>query len=224
MAKRVQKKDYEKLTDANIIKVIELLNAEKPITKKEACDMLNIAYNTTRLNKIIEDFQERREYTKRRKEQNRGKAASDAEISTIIEDYLDGDSVQDIAKRLYRSPAFVKNIVERLGIPQRAKGEEKAEIAFLPDECVAEDFEDNEIVWSAVYHSPALVIHQIPDNEQTKYEEKYGCKCYQIYIMENVEQKSPWFAVEKGGFYAASAAYDLGKLKHLTKYGAKIAA
>jgi hypothetical protein len=44
----VRKKREEKLSEANINKVIELLAAEKPITKKEACEILHIAYNTTR--------------------------------------------------------------------------------------------------------------------------------------------------------------------------------
>ena len=55
---RTKKKDYEKLTDANIKHVIELLEAEKPITKKEACGILNISYNTTRLNNIIQEYKE----------------------------------------------------------------------------------------------------------------------------------------------------------------------
>ena len=31
---------------------------ESPITKKEACGILNIRYNTTRLKKIIDDYLE----------------------------------------------------------------------------------------------------------------------------------------------------------------------
>jgi len=55
---RVKAKEHENLSEANIKKVIELLEAEKPITKKEACEVLNISYNTTRLSKIIEEFKE----------------------------------------------------------------------------------------------------------------------------------------------------------------------
>ena len=39
----VRKKREEKLSETNINKVIELLASEKPITKKEACEILNIA-------------------------------------------------------------------------------------------------------------------------------------------------------------------------------------
>lgn len=52
--KRVKVKEGEKLTPSNIEKVIGLLEIEKPISKKDACELLNISYNTTRLARIIE--------------------------------------------------------------------------------------------------------------------------------------------------------------------------
>ena len=39
----VKKRSHEKLTDSNIQHVIGLLNAKSPITKKEACSILNIS-------------------------------------------------------------------------------------------------------------------------------------------------------------------------------------
>jgi transposase len=219
-ARKVKKKDYEKLTDANITRVIELLENEKPITKKEACEILNISYNTTRLNKIIEEFKERQERTAERKKANRGKPATKAEICRVIEDYLDGDPVNEIAKRLFRSPAFVKGIIARVGIPSRPTGEEKSFETVLPDQCVAEEFDEEEIVWSAVYHRPAKIVKELTNID---YSEKYGTKAYQIYIIERVEQSSPYFpSVEVGGFFAASAAYDIGSLKHLFEYGIRL--
>ena len=56
---RVKKKDHENLTAANIERVISELRADSPISKKEACSMLNIAYNTTRLQNIIDDYEDR---------------------------------------------------------------------------------------------------------------------------------------------------------------------
>ena len=97
-------KKHENLTQANITKVIELLNptdGSKPITKKEACSILNIAYNTTRLGNIIAEFHEMQEFRARRKAQNRGKAATPQEIQTTVQMYLEGDNVSEIAKALY---------------------------------------------------------------------------------------------------------------------------
>ena len=115
-------KKHENLTQANISKVIELLNptdGSKPITKKEACGILNIAYKTTRLGNIITEFHETMEFRAKRKAQNRGKAATPQEIRTTVQMYLEGDNISDIAKALYRSPAFVKGIIDRIGVPQK---------------------------------------------------------------------------------------------------------
>ena len=62
----IKKRSHEKLTDVNIQHVMKLLNAESPITKKEACSILNISYNTTRLGTIIEDFVEKKDYLQKK--------------------------------------------------------------------------------------------------------------------------------------------------------------
>lgn len=231
--RKVKKKDYENLSEANIEKVIALLNPEdgsKAITKKDACEILNISYNTTRLNKILEDHAEQKEYVKTRKAQNRGKAASDLEIAEAVKLYLQGDSVSEIAKLLFRSSTFVKNIIDRAGVPSRPKtAEERKEIAYLPEECVAESFEVGEVVWSARHHTAAIIEREISVNYQAEksgfldvnYEDRYGSKCYSIYVLEDIDQdKEFWVGgLEVGGYSAFALAYDLGKLKHLEKYG-----
>jgi len=62
---RVKVKDSEKLDPSNIRHVINLLESDKPITKKEACSLLRISYNTTRLGNIITGYKERQEIIKR---------------------------------------------------------------------------------------------------------------------------------------------------------------
>ena len=54
----VKKKAHENLTNDNISRVISFLRQDSPITKKEACELLNIRYNTTRLQNIIDDFED----------------------------------------------------------------------------------------------------------------------------------------------------------------------
>ena len=145
---KIKKKEYENLSEENIRKVIELLGSETPITKKEACEVLNISYNTTRLNKIVEDFHEQIEYKKKRKSQNRGKPASHAEIRELVADYLTGESVSTIAKSLYRSPAWIKAQLDRIGVPTRpANKADRLYTELLPESCSAEDFDKGEIVW-----------------------------------------------------------------------------
>ena len=71
--KTIRKKGHEKLDDANLQRVLEYLKAEQPITKKEACAMLNITYNTTRLSSIMTDFEDTLAFRAKRKAQNRGR-------------------------------------------------------------------------------------------------------------------------------------------------------
>ena len=208
---RVKKKDHEKLTQENIRHVIELLSREKPITKKEACQILNITYNTTRLNSIIPDFEDKLHFRAKRKAQLKGKPASKDEIKSAIQSYLRGESVSEISQGMYRSAGFIRAILDRVGVPTRPVAiEERKGCAFLPDQCVAEEFTEGERVWSAFYHAPAIVGKQYED---PMYEEKYAGKCYSIYVLEESE------SLNVGGYHGASIAYDLGKLTHLEQHG-----
>lgn len=233
--KKLKKKEYENLTSENIQKVITLLKPpaethQKAITKKEACEILNIAYNTARLQKIIDDYNDQKDYIQLRKSQNRGKAATDAEIAEAVTEYLRGETISEIARGLYRSPGFVKGILDRVGVPQRPSGvDEKAELDYIPDECVAEEFQEGEIVWSARHHTTAIVERELSVDYQAEksgfmdvnYEKKYSSKCYAIWIVEDVDEDKEdlWARVSTGGYGAYALAYDLAKLTHLEKYG-----
>lgn len=226
--RRVKKKDHENLSEANIQKVIDLLNDKTPISKKEACSILNIAYNTTRLQRIIDDFQDKVSYRTLRKKQNRGRRATSEEIREAVERFLSGDSFAEIASGLFRSPSFVKGVIERVGVPQKTD----EEVDYLPDECCAEDFTDGELVWSAKYSAPAIVEREISVDYQAEnlgfsdvnYEKKYGSKCYAIWVLQSHDEEAEevWARVKTGGFNAFSLAYDLGKLEHLKEYGVKL--
>lgn len=208
--RRIKKKEHENITEANIKKVIALLNGSPAITKKEACEILNISYNTTRLANIIEEFESDQALIKRMKAKKRGRPADETEIRTMVESFLEGYSYADISKQTYRSIAFVKSVIERIGVPERVTGDDRFETEYLPDECVAETFEIGEIAWSAKYHASCTIKRKL---EKPLYMERYGCECYDIYVNQETE------GYTKGGFYASAPAYDLGKLKHLEKYG-----
>lgn len=213
--RKIKAKEHENLSDNSIRKVITLLESSPPITKKEACEILNISYNTSRLNKIIESFRDEQNLVKRMKAKKRGQPASKEEVKFVVEAYMEGASISDIAKSNYRSSAFVKSIIEKVGVPTRMTGDDKYEVEYLPDDCVAEEFSTGEIVWSAKYHSASKILKRLPDE---KYIPKYGCPCYDIYVFEETE------GFKKGGFYASAAAYDLGKLEHLKEYGVNVVA
>lgn len=226
MVRRIKKKSYEKLSSSNIQHVISLLEPVEgsPITKKEACDILNISYNTARLNKIIEDHKDQQAFVAKRKSQNRGKAATKAEIQQVVTEYLQGDNISSIAKGLYRSPGFVKAIIERVGVPQV----DKSSYCYLPDECVSDTFSEGQRVWSAKYQAPAIVKNEVSVDyqaeqagfEDTNYEKKYSSKCYSIYVFQEVKQEQEFFlGASTGGFNGYSLACELGSLEHLKEYG-----
>ena len=230
-------KKHENLTKANIAKVIELLEADKPITKKEACSILNITYNTTRLNNIIAEHKDDIERTAKMKAKLRGKPATEDDIKWVVSGYLSGENVSDIAQRMYRSPAFVKSIIERIGVPMKLADSDYEGIrsAMLPEQCVAESFEPGELVWAIRKNSVAKIVKEITIKHQQEsagyagyhdpsklvnYEEKYGAKMYHIHVIEKGDFSKTYFPhIEYGVRNSTQLAYDLGSLRHLEKYG-----
>jgi hypothetical protein len=204
------------------------MEAKQPITKKAACEILNISYNTTRLSKIIEEYKDNKAYEAQRREKNRGKPAEQHEIQSIVELYLLGDTVSEIAKRLYRPTAFVNNIIERIGVPTRPMGDDRYRKAVLPEQCLADSFEVGQIVWSAKYHATAKIMAVFDDEYYSKhpgvvridYEATNSAKCYKIHVSEKIEETPARFAsVKAGGFFANALSYDLGSLEHLKQFG-----
>ena len=227
----VRKRAHENLSDANIRRVISAL--KEGSTKKSACEMLNISYNTTRLNRIIEEFEEQENYVAIRKLQTKGKPASPDEIKQVIQDYVEGESISDIAKSIYRSQAFVKGIISRVGVPQRPTGEDKHKEAMLPDACLRDSFEKGEIVWNAQYHMACIVEQEYtldfqnasPGINTVDYEGVYGCKMYRVWCYnlipysDEYETLGWWTGKKKVGFSAHTLCQSLGSLKHLKEYG-----
>ena len=217
--RRVKVKEGENLSDSNIERVIKLLEDTKPISKKEACQILNISYNTTRLSNIIEQFKARKEMISKRRAANRGKPASPEEIKTVIKEYIGGATVSDIAGELFRSTTFVRDIIERVGVPQRGVGENYFNFSPLPEQCVAEEFEVGETAWSARHQSPCVIDKALGKTKDGV------ANLYRVYVIEPFEAPEKLFLATWGqpGSYATQPAYELGKLDHLKEYGIDLA-
>ena len=217
--KTIRKKSHEKLDDANLKRVLECLNQDNPITKKEACNMLNITYNTTRLTSIMTDFDDTMKFREVRKAQNRGKKATDYETKQAIEMFLNEQPVSSIAQALYRSTTFVRNLLERVGVPEKRPSTESgngAKVGYLPDQCVSDDFDIGEKVWSARYDLPARIV-------KGEFDPRYDCKVYHIYVIELTNFDTEYFGhIKEGGYHAHQCSYDLGSLRHLNKYDINI--
>lgn len=178
----VKAKSHENLEPSNILKVINLLGAEKPITKKEACDILNISYNTTRLNNIIQEYTQREEIVKSQKAIMRGKPVTSAEKSTIISSYLSGTSLTEISDMTYRSTTVIKNVLKSYHVPLRSASNDYFNPIFV--ETVKTDYKKGDLVYSARYCCTAYIHKLVQTTEE--------CNVYRIYLTGDNEQ----FAVQ----------------------------
>ena len=188
----IRKKSEEKLDRKTIKEVLLQLDAEKPITKKKACEILNIAYNTARLNKIIEDFKEKEEFRNRRKKELRNKPLSSQEKSYIISSYLEGLSLSEISENSFRSIKTIKDILIEYSIPLKETTKNYEEI-FLPDNSIQENYDTGDLVFSAKYNCIAKISKKV-DNTV------YRIWLYGIYMQ-----------------YAYQPYYELGSLTKVQK-------
>jgi hypothetical protein len=199
--------EEELMTDANISRVIRLLEPQeegvKPITKKDACQILGMAYNTTRLGTIIENFKERQARNAKRRAELRGKPATRDDIIYIISEYINGETVDGISKMTYRSPTFIKNVLESHAVPIRVPGSTYFNPELVPEGAVRDRFKVGEVVYSARYDSLARI------DAETK-TEKYGY-IYRI-----------WLLADKWLQSANQEAYELASLEHLRVLGVRI--
>lgn len=162
MAKgKVKAKDHEKLDDAHIERVVQLL-AEGG-TKKAACEILNISYNTTRLNKILDEYNGKKEYQEKRRKQLRGKPFDEHEVRYTILNYLKGDSISELARSQYRTIQGVKKVLAEYNIPERDGSHTYWNPTVIPDDAISKDFNEGELVWSARYNCVAEIRHRLND-------------------------------------------------------------
>ncbi len=223
MKKPIKENKGEKLSPDNVERVISLLNpvdGSKPITKTNACQVLNIKYNTARLDRIISDHIEKRENDKRRRDAVKGKPLEDHDINYIIEEVLLGQSVEAISKAIYRSAGIIKNAIKSVGIPGYS---DEDSFGMFPEACMATEFmepvrnAEGKIVKEEVVYYPKedclVVIDKLITTNYAKQSagmmdvdyDKKVMKLYRVYSKDT-------------GYHTVYAA-DLASLKHLEKYG-----
>ena len=201
-----RKTNEDLLTEANILRVIDLLEPKEgksKTTKKDACQILGIAYNTTRLATIIDSYKEKKAKELERRSALRGKPATQDEINFVIQEYMEGNTVDSISKSLYRSSGFVATILEKYEVPKRASSTDYFRPELIPDGAVRERFAVGEIVYSARYDSIARI-----DLEQS--DPRYGW-IYRIWLLSDKWLQS-----------AYQEACELASLEHLRTLGVKI--
>lgn len=94
---------------------------KKGDTKKRCCELLGIAYNTKRLQTIIDEFDAQQERIAELKKKARNKKFTDQEKKSIADAYLNGDSQAAIAERYYVSAPRIKKILLEMNVPIRSR-------------------------------------------------------------------------------------------------------
>jgi hypothetical protein len=181
-------------------RVIAALNSEKPITKTAACAMLNIAYNTTRLDKLINSFLEKKAQDAARRKAKRGTPASPDEVSHIVTEYLEGATIDALSKAVYRGPEFIKRVLESNDITLRAASHDYFHPELIPDGAVRTEFKIGERVYSARYDSIAEIRGEVPHKDG---------KVYRVWLDAQEEN-------------AYQPAWELASLQHLRDKGISI--
>ena len=203
MATRKSKnQDQERLDPASMERVIALLEPQdgsKPGTKKDACQILGITYNTTRLTSLIEKYKEAKATEKARRAERRGKPATPVEISYTISSYLEGETVESISSSLYRSSGFVKSILETYHVPIRQAAHSYFRPGLVPDQAMRDTFKVGEKVYSMRYDSLAEVRSEF----------KPGVYC--LFLL-----------AEKWKQFCYQPSYELASLEHLASAGVKL--
>ena len=107
------------IPEAKIRQAIWMLKTNK--TKKSICEHLGIAYNTKRIDAIINEFREKQERIQELKEKAQQKSLTHNEELNIISSYEEAESMSAIAEQLYLTPQRIKMILLTHGIPLRAR-------------------------------------------------------------------------------------------------------
>lgn len=201
MASR-KSKDEEKLDFNTLERVISYLET-KGATKKVACQMLNISYNVSRLDKLLETHKKKKEDDLRRRAEKRGKPATPQEIDYVVTEYLQGENILNISKALFRGTTFVHSILDNLGVPKRDSNTPNTGVkpVFIPDESTADEFKEEEVVYSARYHTLAKVIREVKSPQG---------KAYRIWLKGEWQQ------------YAYQPVWELASLNKLREAGINI--
>jgi hypothetical protein len=207
MARKRSELEQERMTDANIERVIELLEPKeqgvKPITKKDACQILGMSYNTTRLDSIIQTHKDRKEKTAKRRAEKRGKPLTEDEVQFIVQSYLAGDPISTIGENTYRGSQLIKQVLDKYSVPIRKSSPDYFKPELIPEAAMRDKFEVGEVVYSARYDSMAKILA-----EQTH--PQYGW----IYRV--------WLLSERWLQNAYQPASELASLAHIRELGVRV--
>lgn len=153
-------------------------------TKKAACEMLGISYNTKKLQELMERYELRDEAAKAARAAKRKQPVTQQEVVWWITAYLQGNPVSEIAESHFRSEAVIKLHLEKHGALLRHARVDRLNPPLIPEQCISDEFQIGEYVWAAAYNCVAEVrgfykdavrIHVLsPDVQEFSYQPSYN--------------------------------------------------
>jgi len=151
----IRRKEGEDFSPTKIEEVIQMLESDKPATKKDACAFLGMAYNVSRLNKIIDEHNETKAYHKKRQKELRKQPLSEGDIAYIVSSYLEEPNLSLIADSTHRGLSVIKRVLERYNIPLRSSN--TTYFNPIDIENFAVEYTNGDLVYSARYDEPCYI-------------------------------------------------------------------
>jgi hypothetical protein len=185
------------IPEAKIRQAIWMLKVNK--TKKQVCEHIGIAYNTKRLDTIINDFHEKNKRIADLKAKARVKKFSLEEKKSIAESYLNGEAQSKLAEQFYISAARIKKILIEMNVPLRARGKNKpANVEHVVQDLEVR-FKKGDKVFLAKENCFAIVKEVYDEDPKTgmagRYFEPQAGVHYEIYWMRQSDT-SPKFKLD----------------------------
>jgi hypothetical protein len=154
------------IPEAKIRQVIWMLKTGK--TKKACCEHLGLAYNTKKLDSIIEDFHAKLEREATLKKAAKTKVFTEAEKKSIADSYLSGETQTALAKQYYISPQRLKTVLLEMGVPIRGRGKNSEAKTDHIVQDLEVKFKPKDRVFIAKYNAFGI-IDRVFDEEYLEY-------------------------------------------------------
>lgn len=166
------------ISEAKIRQVIWMLKSGK--TKKACCEHLGIAYNTKKLDTIIEEFHNRLNREAELKKAAKTKIFTQKEKESIAKAYLAGETQSALAAQFFISPQRIKNILMETNTPIRGRGKNsEAKVDHIIQDLETK-FKVGDKVFFSKYNCFAVVT-RVFDEDYVDYLESGRQKYVEIY-------------------------------------------
>lgn len=176
-------------------------------TKKKACEVLGIAYNVSRLDKILKEFDEREIRLEQLKTKMKNTELSEDTKKAIAKEYMDGVPQSKLAEQYYITTYRIKKILMEMQVPLRGKGKKsETKVSHIQN-----DLTKKLTVGDEVYYVPQYPIWV--DEDGKKYFGQAACraKIHKIFDEEfiNIWEEGvvaeetkfePWIDMESPAF------------------------